>query len=134
MPRFIIILCALLLAAAAFAAAPKTAAKRAQAGGKLSFPRLESLHRTLGNGLEVYSVPDRSSPTVAIQVWYHVGSKDDPQGRSGFAHLFEHIMFKSTKHMPAEEMDRLTEDVGGANNASTADDFTDYYDIRRNRR
>ncbi len=72
---------------------------------------------------------DRSSPTVAIQVWYHVGSKDDPQNRSGFAHLFEHIMFKSTKNMKSEMMDRLTEDVGGFNNAFTADDVTVYFEV-----
>ena len=69
-------------------------------------------HRTLANGLQVYSVEDHAAPTVAIEVWYHVGSKDDPPGRSGFAHLFEHIMFKSTAHMKSEMMDRLTEDVG----------------------
>ena len=85
-------------------------------------------HRTLANGLQVYSVEDHAAPTVAIQVWYHVGSKDDPPGRSGFAHLFEHMMFKSTAHMKSEMMDRLTEDVGGYNNASTADDATWYYE------
>jgi zinc protease len=85
-------------------------------------------HRTLPNGLQVYSVEDHSAPTVAIQVWYHVGSKDDPPGRSGFAHLFEHMMFKATAHMKSEMMDRLTEDVGGYNNASTADDTTWYYE------
>src|SRR5947209_4375833 len=86
-------------------------------------------HRTLRNGLQVYSIEDHATPTVAIQVWYHVGSKDDPPGRSGFAHLFEHLMFKSTAHMKAEMMDRLTEDVGGENNASTGDDVTRYYEI-----
>ncbi|HYP51307.1 MAG TPA: pitrilysin family protein, partial [Pyrinomonadaceae bacterium] len=85
--------------------------------------------RTLANGLKVVSVQDNSSPTVAIHVWYNVGSKDDPQGRSGFAHMFEHMMFKSTKNMPNEKMDRLTEDVGGFNNASTWDDFTNYYEV-----
>ena len=85
-------------------------------------------HRTLTNGLEVFSVEDHAAPTVAIQVWYHVGSKDDPPSRSGFAHLFEHMMFKSTAHMKSEMMDRLTEDVGGYNNASTADDATHYYE------
>jgi zinc protease len=83
----------------------------------------------LPNGLQVLSVEDHASPNVAVQVWYHVGSKDDPQGRSGFAHLFEHLMFKSTRHMHAEQMDRLTEDVGGANNASTGDDVTNYFEI-----
>ena len=90
---------------------------------------LNIVQRTLPNGLRVVSVRDNSSPTVAIHVWYNVGSKDDPQGRSGFAHMFEHMMFKSTKNMPNEKMDRLTEDVGGFNNASTYDDFTNYYEV-----
>ncbi len=92
-------------------------------------PQLKYTDRSLPNGLRILSAPDRSSPTVAIQVWYHVGSKDDPQDRSGFAHLFEHIMFKSTKNMKSEMMDRLTEDVGGFNNAFTADDVTVYYEV-----
>lgn len=85
-------------------------------------------HRTLANGLDVYSVEDHSTPAVGIQITYRVGSKDDPPHRSGFAHLFEHLMFKSTAHMKAEMMDRLTEDVGGENNASTGDDVTIYYE------
>jgi len=74
-------------------------------------------------------VQDRATPAVAIQVWYDVGSKDDPDGRSGFAHLFEHMMFKSTKNMPSEMFDRLTEDVGGYNNATTLDDATAYFEV-----
>ena len=96
---------------------------------ELAVPPVQYHQRTLANGLEVLSIEDHASPTVAVQVWYHVGSKDDPQGRSGFAHLFEHLMFKSTAHMHAEQMDRLTEDVGGANNASTGDDITNYYEV-----
>jgi len=92
-------------------------------------PRLNYRERTLANGLKVYSALDHSSPTVALQVWYHVGAKDDPEGRSGFAHLFEHMMFKSTKHMKSEMMDRLTEDVGGFNNAFTQDDVTVYHEV-----
>lgn len=95
----------------------------------LTIPPLKYHQRVLPNGLQVLSIVDHSSPVVSVQVWYHVGSKDDPQGRSGFAHLFEHLMFKSTKHMKAEEMDRLTEDVGGANNASTGDDITNYFEV-----
>src|SRR5207237_3296590 len=86
-------------------------------------------HATLENGLQIYSIEDHKSPTVAVQVWYHVGSKDDPNGRSGFAHLFEHMMFKGTRNMKDENMDRLTEDVGGWNNASTNDDVTNYYEV-----
>lgn len=96
---------------------------------QVTMPRLNYRDRTLPNGLRVLSVEDHSSPTVSIQVWYKVGSKDDPEGRSGFAHLFEHMLFKSTKNMKDEMMDRLTEDVGGFNNASTADDFTNYYEV-----
>ena len=92
-------------------------------------PQLKFTDRTLPNGMRVLSAPDHASPTVAIQVWYHVGSKDDPEKRSGFAHLFEHIMFKSTKNMKSEMMDRLTEDVGGFNNAFTADDVTVYFEV-----
>jgi zinc protease len=99
------------------------------AAAELSIPPIQYHERTLPNGLQVLSVEDHASPNVAVQVWYHVGSKDDPQGRSGFAHLFEHLMFKSTKHMHAEQFDRLTEDVGGANNASTGDDVTNYFEV-----
>src|SRR5438105_12351362 len=99
------------------------------AGAQTKMPQMKFRERTLPNGLRVLSVVDRSSPTVAIDVWYHVGSKDDPPHRSGFAHLFEHIMFKSTKNMKSEMMDRLTEDVGGFNNAFTADDVTVYYEV-----
>lgn len=95
----------------------------------LVVPPLHYQERTLPNGLTVLSIADRSSPTVSVHVWYHVGSKDDPEGRSGFAHLFEHLMFKATKHMPDEELDRLTEAVGGMNNASTSPDITNYFEV-----
>jgi zinc protease len=85
--------------------------------------------RTLSNGLHVVSLQDDASPMISIHVLYDVGSKNDPTARNGFAHLFEHIMFKSTKNMKSEMMDRLTEDVGGLNNASTWDDFTNYYEV-----
>jgi zinc protease len=98
------------------------------AAGSLSIPKLEPQVRTLANGLRVYALPDPNTASVSVAVWYDVGSKNDPPGRSGFAHLFEHLMFKSTADMPPETMDRLTEDVGGFNNASTWDDFTNYYE------
>jgi zinc protease len=90
---------------------------------------IEYTSRTLANGLRVYSVQDRASPNVSVQVWYDVGSKDDPRGRSGFAHMFEHLMFKSTRNLVPEQLDRLTEDVGGYNNASTNDDYTNYFEV-----
>ncbi len=101
----------------------------ALAAQTLNVPPIQYQQRTLPNGLQVLSVEDHSSPTVTVQMWYHVGSKDDPQNRSGFAHLFEHIMFKSTKNMKPEQMDRMTEDVGGYNNASTGSDITNYYEM-----
>lgn len=109
-----------LVLAAAFAAASFSQVKVAPLAIK---------ERTLPNGLKVVTLQDNSSPTVAIHVWYNVGGKNDPVGKSGFAHMFEHMMFKSTKNMPNEKMDRLTEDVGGFNNASTWDDFTNYYEV-----
>jgi zinc protease len=97
--------------------------------GQTRVPPINFKERTLSNGLVVITAQERANPTVAIQVWYKVGSKDDPDKRSGFAHLFEHLMFKSTKNMKDEMMDRLTEDVGGWNNASTSDDVTNYYEV-----
>ncbi len=92
-------------------------------------PLIHFEHRALNNGLQIYSIEDHSSPMVAIAVWYHVGSKDDPKGRSGFAHLFEHMMFKGTQHMKPEMIDRLTEDVGGMNNAFTTADVTVFHEL-----
>ena len=112
-----------------FLAACLLATIQTTAPAQTKMPQLKYTDRTLANGMRVLTVPDHASPTVAIQVWYHVGSKDDPNGRSGFAHLFEHIMFKSTKNMKSEMMDRLTEDVGGFNNAFTSDDVTVYFEV-----
>jgi zinc protease len=80
----------------------------------------------LGNGLQVLALPMAGTQSVAVQMWFGVGGRDDPSGRSGFAHLFEHLMFKGTQHMASETFDRLTEDVGGYNNAFTAEDVTAY--------
>jgi zinc protease len=95
----------------------------------VSVPALPFKHMTLPNGLQVYTVEDHKSPTVAVQVWYHVGSKDDPNGRSGFAHLFEHMMFKGNEHLTPDAFDDLTENIGGENNAYTADDVTVYHEV-----
>jgi len=112
----------LLLAASLGLAAP--AARAAE-----TVPPIVYKQRTLPNGLAVYTSLDKTTPNVTVQVWYGVGSKDDPVGRSGFAHLFEHMMFKATRNFPAESIDRFTEDVGGFNNASTYDDFTNYFEV-----
>ncbi|MBI1250359.1 MAG: insulinase family protein [Alphaproteobacteria bacterium] len=116
---------AMLLSSCASSSSERT--DEAQTG--LRIPALAYTSRVLDNGLQVYAMPDPNTANVSVQVWYNVGSKDDPEGRSGFAHLFEHIMFKATRNLRAEQFDRLTEDVGGFNNASTWDDFTNYYEV-----
>ena len=83
---------------------------------------------TLGNGLTVILSEDRSTPTVAVNVWYHVGSKNETVGRTGFAHLFEHVMFTGSGHVPYGLQDKLTEGVGGSNNGTTNNDRTTYYE------
>ena len=105
------------------------AASPESAKPSISVPPLNFQHETLPNGLQVYSVEDHSSPTVAVQVWYHVGSKDDPKDRSGFAHLFEHMMFKGNQHLAPDTFEKLTESIGGENNAYTAEDVTVYHEI-----
>jgi zinc protease len=85
--------------------------------------------RVLANGLKVYAVQDPSTPYVTVQVWYEVGARDDPLGHSGLAHLCEHLMFKGARDMPPEALSRLTDDVGGFNNASTDTDYTEYHEV-----
>ena len=106
-----------------------SALQAATLGATLDVPPLALREQTLANGLHVVSLEDHASPTVSVQVWYRVGSKDDPERRSGFAHLFEHLMFKSTLNLASEQFDRLTEDVGGMNNAFTSDDVTAYLEV-----
>src|SRR6476469_6463388 len=84
---------------------------------------------TLPNGLNVILAPDHTVPQVAVDVWYHVGSKNELTGRTGFAHMFEHVMFTGSAHVPYGMHDRLTEGVGGSNNGSTTNDRTNYYEI-----
>ena len=71
---------------------------------------------------------DHSVPTVVVDVWYHVGSKNEVPGRTGFAHLFEHVMFTGSGHVPYGLHDKLTEGVGGGNNGSTTNDRTNYFE------
>jgi zinc protease len=82
----------------------------------------------LPNGLTVILSVDRATPTIAVNVWYHVGSKNEAPGRTGFAHLFEHVMFTGSGHVPYGLHDRMTEGVGGGNNGTTNNDRTNYYE------
>ena len=84
---------------------------------------------TLPNGLTVILHEDHRVPMVAVNVWYHVGSGYEKPGRTGFAHLFEHIMFEGSGHVAEGDFDNLLESVGGNNNGSTNTDRTNYYEI-----
>ena len=89
---------------------------------------LDLEHYWLDNGLEVILVRDTTAPTVAVDIWFRVGSANDPEGKSGFAHLFEHLMFEGSPHVPSGAMDQLLERVGGSSNAYVNNDHTTYYD------
>jgi zinc protease len=83
---------------------------------------------TLANGLAVIVHEDHSVPIVAVNLWYHVGSGDEKAGRTGFAHLFEHLMFTGSEHAEYPAFDRLLEAAGVDNNGSTTEDRTNYYE------
>lgn len=83
---------------------------------------------TLANGLTVIVHEDHSAPIVMVNVWYHVGSGSEQAGRTGFAHLFEHLMFMGSEHAPYPQFDRLLEAAGANNNGSTTEDRTNYYE------
>ena len=120
------------LAAAMLAFAPlaplAAQAGSARASASSSAIRIPFERYRLANGLTVVLSPDHTTPTVAVAIMYHVGSKNELPGRTGFAHLFEHVMFTGSGHVPYGMHDKLTEGVGGNNNGSTANDFTIYYE------
>jgi len=113
--------CLLVAWSAVTAAQPPATAK----AGVLKLP-FESY--TLPNGLTVILSVDRTTPTVAVNVWYKVGSKNEQVGRTGFAHLFEHVMFTGSGNVPYGLHDKLTEGVGGMNNGTTNNDRTTYFE------
>ena len=80
---------------------------------------------TLSNGLRIVHNEDRSTQMVAINVLYDVGARDEEEGRTGFAHLFEHLMFGGSVNIP--DYDAPVQEAGGENNAWTTNDFTNYY-------
>ena len=112
------------LVALACLAGVTPALAQSRGGVNIPFERM-----TLPNGLDVILSPDHTVPQVAVNVWYHVGSKNEVPGRTGFAHMFEHVMFTGSGHVPYGMHDRLTEGVGGTNNGSTTNDRTNYYEI-----
>ena len=90
-------------------------------------PRLSTLR--LANGLGVVLSPERTSPTVGVGVFYRAGFRLEPEGRTGFAHLFEHLMFQGTTSVPKADFGRLITGAGGLLNGSTRHDYTNYFEI-----
>src|ERR1043165_476651 len=90
-------------------------------------PKLEYETSTLPNGLRVILSEDHSTPIVHVSVWYHVGSRDERPGRTGFAHLFEHMMFKGSKNVEPESHTSIIASVGGRSNAYTTEDETVFW-------
>src|SRR5256712_7011505 len=91
-------------------------------------PKLQYEITTLPNGLTVILSEDHSTPIVHLQLWYHVGSKNEKAGRTGFAHLFEHLMFKGSKNVQPEAHTSMISSIGGHSNAYTTDDETVFWE------
>jgi zinc protease len=92
-------------------------------------PPVELHRETLSNGLRVVLSPDQSAPVVAVGVHYDVGFRSEPQGRTGFAHLFEHLMFQGSESLEKLAHFRHVQSSGGTFNGSTHPDYTDYFEI-----
>src|SRR3954468_18029570 len=85
---------------------------------------------TLSNGLEVILHEDHRMPEIAVDVWYKVGARDEAPGRTGFAHLFEHVMFQGTKHIPEDKHFEYLQKAGASSvNGSTSHDRTNYFEV-----
>lgn len=95
----------------------------------MAVPELRVERFTLDNGLEVILHEDHRAPLVTVNIWYHVGAKDEPMGRNGFAHLFEHLMFQGSKHVPEDTFFLNLERIGATSiNGTTGDDRTNYFE------
>jgi predicted Zn-dependent peptidase len=124
-------LASLTIVVALAAAAPARLARAAgdDAGVLPSAPPLPVHVTRLPNGLEVVLHEDHRAPLVTVNLWYRVGSKDEPAGKSGFAHLFEHVMFQGSKHVPEDTYVRYLERAGATDvNGTTHTDRTSYYE------
>jgi len=103
------------------------AAPGPRAGQALSGPRLDVKSWQLDNGLKVLFLANHEAPVATVQIFYHVGSKDEHVGNRGVAHMFEHLMFKGSEHVPPEAHARLLKEVGGQVNAFTTEDVTAFH-------
>lgn len=107
---------------------PSLRIERAEAR-RTTVPTLKATKTTLPNGLEVILDEDHRTPIVTVNIWYHVGSKDEAEGRSGFAHLFEHVMFQGSKHVAEDTYFRHLERAGATSiNGTTNTDRTNYFE------
>ena len=123
-PRAALLALACGLALSGIAAAPMAWAAPPAAAAGVDIP-YETF--TLPNGLRVVVHTDRKAPIVAVNIWYHVGSKDEPSGRSGFAHLFEHLMFGGSENHPGEYFDPFEKAGVSDINGTTWFDRTNYF-------
>jgi zinc protease len=98
------------------------------AQGSFAVPKLPVDRYVLPNGLTVILSPDHSANVAAVDIWYHVGSKNELPGRTGFAHLFEHVMFQGSQHIPYGVHFKTVENAGGSLNGSTWNDRTNYFE------
>ncbi|MGH3980085.1 MAG: M16 family metallopeptidase [Pseudonocardiaceae bacterium] len=96
---------------------------------RIPAPELELHRETLANGLRVVLAPDRSAPVVAVSLHYDVGFRSEPEGRTGFAHLFEHLMFQGSESLHKLDHFRYVQSSGGIFNGSTHPDYTDYFEV-----
>ena len=122
------LLLALALPAAALVPVVVPCVAHAKGAAKTVAPKLDIKSWELANGLQVLFLADHDAPIATVQVFYHVGSKDEHVGIRGVAHMFEHMMFKGSEHVPPEEHARLLKEVGGQTNAFTTEDLTAYHD------
>ncbi|HEV2351886.1 MAG TPA: pitrilysin family protein [Terriglobia bacterium] len=98
------------------------------ANAAVKIPHCAIHNVVLSNGLRVLMLEEHDSPVIGVQVWYHVGAKDEPPGKTGFAHLFEHLMFDGTKNLGPEQFSDYIVRSGGVDNAYTTEDTTVYWE------
>src|SRR5262245_34997698 len=109
--------------------APARSPAPASAAGS-ALPSIAFERYTMHHGLEVILHEDHRMPEVAVDVWYKVGARDEAPGRTGFAHLFEHVMFQGTKHIPEDKHFEYLQKAGASSvNGSTSRDRTNYFEV-----
>src|SRR5918997_1193742 len=125
----VLTLAASLLAPAASLAQQRTQPRQSHAQAAGALPQIKFPEYRLKNGLRVILHEDRSTPVVGVNLWYHVGSKDEVPGRTGFAHLFEHMMFQGSKNYDDDYFKPIQQIAGGNLNGSTNPDRTNYWEV-----